>query len=244
MLANMRAFMGTLAGSAPGGRVVQLDGVQGSVMPATPERSVVNCVLYESAAQLERALGPLAEEYERAGIRAWTVWVPRGEDAACEALSRAGHVLDARPAAMALELEHLAPASGDSPPLAEAPSMALVGHLNDLAYGMDGDFERGLDGIPTDPFHVYVATADGTPACSLIAFDYEGDCGIYLVATVPPARGRGLATALMVRALKDARKRGCTTSSLQATARGRPVYERLGYRDLGEIQMWERRRSN
>jgi GNAT superfamily N-acetyltransferase len=244
MLANMRDFMGALAGSAPGGRVVRVDGVQASVMPSLPERSVVNCVLYEGATELERALGALAEEYESSGVRAWTVWVPRGENAACEVLSRAGHVLDARPAAMALELEHVAPAPPDSPPLAEAPSMALVGHLNDLAYGVDGDFERGLDGIPTDPFHVYVATADGTPACALMAFDHDGDCGIYLVATVPPARGRGLATALMLRALNDARNRGCTTSSLQATARGRPVYERLGYRDLGEIQMWERRRSN
>jgi hypothetical protein len=32
--------------------------------------------------------------------------------------------------------------------------------------------------------------------------------------------------------------------SLQATARGRPVYERLGYRGIGAIEMWERRRRD
>jgi hypothetical protein len=47
----------------------------------------------------------------------------------------------------------------------------------------------------------------------------------------------------MRQALLDARERGCTTTSLQATAMGRPVYRRLGYRELGVIEMWERRRS-
>jgi GNAT superfamily N-acetyltransferase len=64
---------------------------------------------------------------------------------------------------------------------------------------------------------------------------------VYLVATLPEARGRGLATALVSHALREARTRGCATSSLQATARGRPVYERLGYRSIGAAQMWERR---
>jgi hypothetical protein len=42
-------------------------------------------------------------------------------------------------------------------------------------------------------------------------------------------------------ALHDARGRGCTTTSLQATKMGQPVYSRLGYRGLGPVQMWERR---
>jgi hypothetical protein len=46
----------------------------------------------------------------------------------------------------------------------------------------------------------------------------------------------------MLHALCDARERGCTTTSLQATARGKPVYERLGYRDIGAVHMWERRK--
>jgi GNAT superfamily N-acetyltransferase len=64
---------------------------------------------------------------------------------------------------------------------------------------------------------------------------------VYLVATLPEARGRGLATALMSHALLEARERGCTTTSLQSSARGRPVYARLGYREIGVVQMWERR---
>ena len=63
------------------------------------------------------------------------------------------------------------------------------------------------------------------------------------MGTLEAARGRGLATSLMRRALADARERGCTTTTLVATKMGHPVYARLGYRDLGRVQMWERRRA-
>ena len=36
---------------------------------------------------------------------------------------------------------------------------------------------------------------------------------------------------------------GATTTSLEATKLGRGLYARLGYGDLGELQMWERRAS-
>jgi GNAT superfamily N-acetyltransferase len=65
-----------------------------------------------------------------------------------------------------------------------------------------------------------------------------------VVATAPAAQGRGLASAVMTRALVDARERGCVTSSRQATARGRSVYERLGYEDRGALEMWERRQTS
>jgi hypothetical protein len=46
----------------------------------------------------------------------------------------------------------------------------------------------------------------------------------------------------MRQALHDAALRGCETTTLQATKLGRPVYEQLGYSDLGAIEMWERRK--
>ena len=54
-------------------------------------------------------------------------------------------------------------------------------------------------------------------------------------------RIEGLAAGLLHRALRDARERGCRTSTTQATAMGRPIYERIGYRDLGPVHMYERR---
>jgi predicted acetyltransferase len=69
----------------------------------------------------------------------------------------------------------------------------------------------------------------------------KGDCGITLVGTTPEARRRGLASALTLAALRSAIDAGCTTSTLQATTMGAPVYAGLGYRSLGEMRLWERR---
>jgi ribosomal protein S18 acetylase RimI-like enzyme len=96
----------------------------------------------------------------------------------------------------------------------------------------------GLEG----EMRMYVARAGGEDAATVGTLDVDGDCGVYMVATRPEARGRGLATALMRQALAEARQRGLETTSLQATQMGRDIYARLGYRDLGVIQMWERRR--
>jgi GNAT superfamily N-acetyltransferase len=241
VLAGLRGFMRALCASVPGARTVEVGGVAASVVPSAPDRSVVNCVTYGDAAELERALPQIAEEYEAAGVRAWTVWVPHGEPAATGVLERAGHVLDGRPEAMGLELSDLRPADAQVELLSGA-TLELVGRLNDVAYGTRGDFERGLRGGSSDPFQILVAGLDGQPAGCVLSCDVEGDCGVYLVATVPRLRGRGIAAALMTRALLAARERGCVTSTLQATALGRPVYERLGYRDVGPLEMWERRR--
>jgi GNAT superfamily N-acetyltransferase len=129
-----------------------------------------------------------------------------------------------------------------------ADALAERGHvldrLNDHAYGMRSAFERALADLrPGGGLYLYGVEDDEGLASGLVAFDYEDDCSVWLVATRESARGRGLASALMAHALADARERGRTTSTLQATDLGRPVYERLGYRSLGEIQLWEKRRT-
>jgi hypothetical protein len=46
----------------------------------------------------------------------------------------------------------------------------------------------------------------------------------------------------MRQALNDARKNGCTTTTLQATEVGERLYENLGYTRLCVMQLWEQRR--
>jgi GNAT superfamily N-acetyltransferase len=236
MLANMAGFFTSLARHS-----VEVDGVTAAVVPACPERSVVNCVIYSEADALGACLDRLAAEYEQAGVHAWTVWVPERDTRAASLLEQAGHQLDARPAAMARDLRDFELAPPLDLELTE-PDMEEAARINDAAYGFPGDFERAFHELPAEPAHLYLALADGIPACTVLTYEEDGECGIYLVATLPEARGRGLATALMIHALLEARARGCTTTSLQATQRGRPVYQRLGYRDIGAVHMWERRR--
>ena len=110
-----------------------------------------------------------------------------------------------------------------------------------VCFGFDpGELAGALEASPPGA-RTYIADLDGRPAASVMAFDHDGDCGIYWVATLEEARGRGLCRALMTAALLDGRERGCTSTSLQATKAGYPIYSRLGYRDFGPIDMWELR---
>ncbi len=111
----------------------------------------------------------------------------------------------------------------------------------DLAEPSLDEFWRiaGVDGLvpDLDPAggHFYVARCNGEAAATLMAFDDVGDCGLYMVGTVPAARRRGLATALSAHAVAAARERGCATASLQSTAMAEGVYASIGFRDLGRF---------
>ncbi len=56
------------------------------------------------------------------------------------------------------------------------------------------------------------------------------------VYTVPAWRGRGVAAALVGRALEWAEARGCSSVVLHASDAGRALYERLGFRPTNEMQ--------
>ena len=227
---------------APGSRssrLIEREDLVATIVPVAPDRSFCNAVVPESSQGLSDAFEALATAYEKAGVRAWTVWIPASDTRSALLLEQSGHVLDATPAAMALELAEFE-ATADPIEVDAEPSFADVGAINDAAYGYD-DFAPAIADLRDDAAHLYVTRVDGKPAACTVALDHDRDCVIAMVATLPEARGRGLAAALMTRALLDARERGCETSSLQATQMGKPIYERLGYRDLGPLQMWERR---
>src|SRR3990170_4427280 len=107
MLASMREYFRLVGRSSEGAHVIELDGVIGSVCPKVPERSFPNSVVYESQPALVAALPELAGHYAEAGIEAWTVWVPEDHGDAAGVLAEAGHVLDADPAAMTMDLAGL-----------------------------------------------------------------------------------------------------------------------------------------
>lgn len=70
----------------------------------------------------------------------------------------------------------------------------------------------------------------GEPVTTAAVFVAEGLAGVYNVATVPTAGRRGFGAAITIAAAVAGRAHGATTSILQASAEGVPVYERLGYR--------------
>lgn len=242
---GLRAFYRWIATGGGGASLVELaGGVQACITPAVPERSIVNGVVYSDPQAAAAALDELAAAYDAAAVEAWTVWVQPGDGALADALAAAGHVLDAQPIAMGAALADLDLDDRVPLDLAASPTWDAVASINDVAYGLQpsSGFGRALRNVAADDARAYVALVDGEPAASTVALIHGDDCSITLVATLPRMRGRGLASGLMRRALREALEAGCATTTLEATAMGAPVYHGMGYRTLGTLQMWERRR--
>src|SRR3954452_23910067 len=131
MLRSMRATAELTARGAPESRTLTLPGVTAAITPATPDRSVLNGVVVDDFAKLPAALDEIAAAYADAGVRAWTVWVPEHETAARELLAGAGHVLDATPAAMLLDLHELAAPRRPEPEWSDGWDIEAAGSIND-----------------------------------------------------------------------------------------------------------------
>lgn len=239
---GVREEVEAFGSGAPDSQLIRCDGLLASLTPAAPQRSLFNSAFPDDAAVLTREYDALAAHYDAAGIAAWTVWVPDEDRESAELLASRGHLLDAAPRAMAMEVADLpevppAPAGiepGPIKPLAAA-------ELNDRAYGYGEDgFRAGLAGATAIRWHG--AYREGKPVCCVGTIEVGDDCGVTGVATPPEHRGRGIASWLMLRALAEAREQGALTASLQATKAGVPIYERLGFADFGFIEMWELRR--
>lgn len=237
---SQRAFLARF-----GARTVEPHGsVIAAVTPAAPERSLPNSIAYADPADVLPALPALEAIYRAEGIRAWTVWVRPGDDELVAALEEAGHVFDGQPALMVASLDELdLSATAGGAEIVGVTEWRVVGEINDHAYGIAGLAEtfgayRGGD------TRGWLAVADGRPLATVSVLEHEGDAFLVFVATEPDARGRGLCRGLMSHALRRAAENGCTTTTLEGSPMGEPVYARMGYRTVGRLRLMERRLSN
>jgi ribosomal protein S18 acetylase RimI-like enzyme len=205
-----------------GASLQRLDGVSAAVFPDDPERSIYNNALLERA----DAIGAMEDAYAGAGVKRFAAWVHDSDAALAGELERRGYVLDTSTRVMAMSLDEL---SAPRPEL-EAGAVGWAEHLR--MFGLPPDLLAGAD---LSAFRVVAARRDGENVAGAIALDHRGDCGIYNVGTLEPARRRGLATALMALMLHDAVARGCSTASVQSTPMAEGVYAAVGFRDLGRF---------
>ena len=70
---------------------------------------------------------------------------------------------------------------------------------------------------------------DGLPVSTSMVVQTGDVSGIYWVATLPEARGRGIGEALTWAAVRAGARLGGTLAVLQASKMGRPVYARMGF---------------
>lgn len=212
--------------------VLRLRGVAAAVFPREPERGVYNnAVLHRGLDTVERrrAVERMEAAYASAGIDRFAAWVHESDERMRHELEARGYTLDTTTRAMGMALSDV-----------RLPRPEL-----DLEAAGWPAYLRYLDALPLPPgllagvdassFRVVAARLDGEAVATALALDHAGDCGIYNVSTLEPARRRGLGTALTARLVHDAAERGCSTASLQSTEAAERIYAAVGFRDLGRF---------
>jgi ribosomal protein S18 acetylase RimI-like enzyme len=223
------ACWAAIAAGADGATVLHRPGVGIGVFPAGPERAVYNnaiLALALGAAERAAAIAAMEDAYAAAGVERYAAWTHEADRAMQRDLERRGYTLAETTRAMGMTLDAHAPTAGalDLAP----PDWSEYLRILEVPAGL-------LERVDPAHFHVLIARHDGAGAATGMAFDHDGDAGVYNVATLDHARGRGLGTALTARLVGDAAARGCTTATLHATEMGERVYAAVGFRDLGRV---------
>jgi GNAT superfamily N-acetyltransferase len=97
-------------------------------------------------------------------------------------------------------------------------------------------FAPGLVGV--EGTRAFLAWRGTEPVGGAVAQEGAGATGVFGVGVVPQARGRGIGAALTVAAV---RAFPADLAWLVPSDLARPMYERLGFRDLETWEVWVRR---
>lgn len=118
---------------------------------------------------------------------------------------------------------------------ADAATQQAVSDLNAMGYDMPAEMMAAAVTVPSlwTGMQGVVGYEDGAPASTASVLIVDGIAYVALVATDPARQKRGFAEAVLRQALDSARNaHGCERTVLHATPAGRPVYTRMGYRDV------------
>lgn len=225
---------------APRASLIEVDGMLAAVMPTAPTSSLMNAALTVDPAATPKHLTQLAERYRGAGATKWGLWLEGENEDGARAAEAQGMVLDSRPTPMVADLRRL---PFDAAPPRAVADLRTIGRINDLAYGYPvPKLEPAIRALPASVLS-YGARHAGATASVAMAYDIGDDTAVWFVATLPSAQRNGLGTQILQRLMLDARERGQRTVSLQASPKGRPLYERLGFTPVGSLHLYEERFS-
>jgi GNAT superfamily N-acetyltransferase len=118
---------------------------------------------------------------------------------------------------------------------------------DDLAAGMRLKSQAGWNQVEADwqrflamqPDGCFVAECDGAVVGTTVACVFDNVAWLAMVLVETAHRGRGIGTALVRHALEFIDRLGVRSVRLDATALGRPVYEKLGFAAQYELARYE-----
>ena len=169
----------------------------------------------------------------------YVVWVESTDAELWTAAGAAGGVAEATDTpAMVVRGHVVRPSHLDVRPIGGAADRATFVRLCEDGYGMAGlawllERQGCLDAPGTT---WAIASADGVDRSVACGFSDGATGGIYYVATPPEHRGRGAASAVTAWLTGRLFDGGASQVTLQASAAGRAVYERLGFTTPGTFR--------
>jgi GNAT superfamily N-acetyltransferase len=224
--ATLIASWDEYARGSEGAALLRLAGVAAAVFPSEPERSVYNNALLDRGRP--EGIDAMDGAYRAAGVERYAAWVHESDETVSVELTRRGYTLAESTRAMGMSLDDMR-----TFPKVDLGPIDWADYLEYLEkVGVPAGLLSGAD---PSAFHTLAARHGGETVATAIAFDHDGDCGIYNMSTMEPARRQGLGTALTARHVHDAAGRGCSTASLQSTPMAERVYAAVGFRDLGRF---------
>jgi len=97
---------------------------------------------------------------------------------------------------------------------------------------------RAFAGVRLDgALRHHLGRLNGEPVATVSLYSGAEAASVEHVSTLPHARRQGIGTAMVLKALRDARMQGYRIAVLSASPSGLPVYRRLGFR---EYFVWHR----
>jgi GNAT superfamily N-acetyltransferase len=179
---------------------------------------------------------------EALGEGATAVLVPAlHADAWAPILSAAGLGPPEERRALARELVGALPDAGDlAVEIVSAATLDEHVRVQAEVYGDDpGLLGRWLGPMLGAP-HVRLLTGEGRASAMVLLHAPTGLAAILGVGTVPPARGRGLGTAITAAALREAAAMGARGAFLEPTPQAGALYDRLGFLQFPGRLLWKR----
>jgi len=229
-----------------GGEVVEVDGLV-VALTNLPEPSLNGAVVAREPDEPDAAVAAAEEEFRRRGHPFFGIELERGRHPAVEeAVRHTGLTLLLSRPAMAAPLDDLlvgpAVPSGVRIVRLEDPNDLPELRAVDLdAFRGDPDVTARFLGpgmLASDHNRVFLAREGLRAIGAGTAWSLLGTVGIFGIAVVRSARGRGIGTALTLtaaRAFPD-----IDLAWLYPTDLARPLYERLGFRAVGDWDIWVR----
>ncbi|HEX7155001.1 MAG TPA: GNAT family N-acetyltransferase [Thermoanaerobaculia bacterium] len=115
------------------------------------------------------------------------------------------------------------------PTFAQPPEHAAIWRNGYEQFGFDRDA----------PWAHFVGLIDGKPVATTTVLT-EGDLvGVYHVATLPEARGRGIGPAVTLAGMNHGRRLGAKRAVLQSSEMGFSMYARLGFHEVADLRLFD-----